>query len=133
MFQSLYHFYCPVLDTLQYFCVSLVLQSTDLYPAPQMCLTGAELNQRITSLSLLASVQHEAVGFLCHKDMLLAHIQFGAHQKPQGPFVPSCSPARQSLVCTDACSCVSWGMGGLSLLVLNSVRFLFVPFSSLSL
>lgn len=59
-----------------------------------MCLTGAELHQSITSLNLLAmpaAAQDEAVGFLCQKDTLLAHIQLSVHQDPQGPFVPSCS------------------------------------------
>jgi len=57
------------------------------------------------------NASQEAVELLYHKCTLLAYVQFGVHQEPPGPFLPSCFPAGWPLACTGAADYSSSGAG----------------------
>ena len=52
----------------------------------------------------LPTAAQEAVGLLCCKGTLLAHVQFGVHQDLPSPFVQNCLPASQPQVFTGSWS-----------------------------
>lgn len=43
----------------------------------------------------LANAAQDVIGLCCYEGILLAHVQLGVHQDPQGPFLQSCFPTGQ--------------------------------------
>lgn len=90
MHQSLHHLHGLSLSLFQCVHISLILQSSDLDPAVQVCLTRAEQRGRITSINLPAVLFLMHPSHICCKAALPAHVQVVECQGPQGLLCKSC-------------------------------------------